>query len=87
MPPTRRLRAGASVGRTLTSSFVTCTVCTGRHASRAAASAVSTAGPGGRPGRNSALAGTSRPSGTRSSSTVSSSAPEAPSMAEWWILV
>ena len=56
-------------------------VWTGRQASRAAALAVSTGQPGGLAGRNGSAAGTSRPSGARSRSTVSSSAPEAPSMA------
>ncbi len=59
----------------------------GRHASRAAASAASVAGPGGLPGVNGSLGGTSRPAGLRSSSTVSNSAPDTPSIAAWWIFV
>ena len=87
MPPRNVPTAGASVGSTRTIWLVRRTVCTGRHASRAAATAASVTGPGGRPGRNGGLAGSSRPPGLRSSSTVSSSAPDAPSIAAWWIFV
>ena len=42
---------------------------------------------GGLAGRNGSLGGTSRPAGLRSSSTVSNSAPDTPSIAAWWIFV
>ena len=87
MPPTSVFTTGARVGRTLTISLVRRTVCTGRQASRATALAVSSGQPGGLPGRNGRAGGSSRPAGVRSSSTVSSSAPDAPSIAAWWILV
>ena len=87
MPPTRAFTAGARVGRTLTSSFVKRTVCTGRQASLAAAFAASAGSGGGLAALNGSAAGSSRPAGVRSSRTVSSSAPDAPSIAAWWILV
>ncbi len=87
MLPTSVLTAGARVGSILTSSLVRRTVCTGRQASRAAAFAVRTGRAGGLAGWNGSAAGRSRPAGVRSSRTVSSSAPEAPSIAAWWILV
>jgi len=90
MPPTSALTIGVRVGSSFISSLVRRTVCTGRQASRATAlapSAASSGKCGGRSGRNGRSGGSSRPAGVRSSSTVSSSAPDAPSMAAWWILV
>ena len=87
MLPTSVFTAGASVGSTLTSSLVIRTVCTGRQASRAAAFAARSGRPGGLAGWNGSAGGSSRPAGVRSNRTVSSSAPEAPSIAAWWILV
>ena len=82
-PPMTGPSAGARAGSTRATSPATRTVCTGRHASRAAASADSAARFGAAAGRNGAAAGISRPSGLRSSSMVSSSAPDTPSIAAW----
>ena len=87
MLPTTVLTAGARVGSSLTSSLVIWTVCTGRQASRAAALAASSGQPGAFSGFHGLTGGSSRPPGVRSSRTVRSSAPDAPSIAAWWILV
>ena len=86
-PPTSGFSAGPTAGSTRISSLAIRTVCTGRQASREAASAVSLAQVGGWCGVNGADAGSSRPSGVRSSSSVSSSEPDTPSIAAWWIFV
>ena len=87
MPPTSVFTAGARVGSHLTSWLVICTVCTGRQARRAAALAARAGRAGAAAGRNGSAGGSSRPCGVRSNRTVSSSAPDAPSIAAWWILV
>ena len=87
MLPTSAFTAGARVGITLTSSLVIRAVCTGRQASRAAARAARAGSGGGLAARNGSAGGSSRPAGVRSNRMVSSSAPEAPSIAAWWILV
>ncbi len=87
MLPTSVFTAGARVGITLTSSLVNRAVCTGRQASRAAALAASAGSGGAAAARNGSAGGRSRPAGLRSNKTVSSSTPEAPSIAAWWILV
>ena len=87
MPPTTVLTTGARVGSTLTSSLVMRTVWTGRHAAFAAALAASSGQLGAFSGCHGLTGGSSRPAGVRSSRTVRSSAPDAPSIAAWWILV
>ncbi len=82
-PAANQLTAGPRPGSRRTSSLAMRAACTGRHAKRAAAITASHPGPGGLAGVNGSAGGSSRPSGVRSSSTVSSSAPDAPSIAAW----